>query len=147
MRRRHWLSDITKESDKDHITEYKKLSGISIPAELFHICSLSQFFPVGSNDFLVPVEGIFFASFQCSVAFVIAVDVDEAVALLHFAGREGYAVDAAPWRVAHQIDAVLFDSFFHFFDMRLEVVDAVWIVAAAVLFLDVDGAEAVFDDE
>ena len=86
--RRQWLSDITKESDKQHASEtvvvryYQRIgqaariggSGCpilpknqtrttlpnekkaqrdsAIPAELFHVCNLSQFFPVGSNNLL-----------------------------------------------------------------------------------------------
>jgi hypothetical protein len=35
----------------------------------------------------------------------VFVDVDEAVAFAVLPGSEGDAVDAAPWGIAHQIDA------------------------------------------
>ena len=75
------------------------------------------------------------------------VDVDKAVALAVLAGGEGDAVDAAPRSVAHQIHAVVRHGLHHLFHVGAQVVDAVVIVDAAVLFHLVVGAETIFHDK
>ena len=47
-----------------------------------------------------------------SLALVVLVDVDEAVALFHLAGAGGDEVDGAPGAVVDEVDAVFIDVFF-----------------------------------
>ena len=46
-----------------------------------------------TNDLLIPVKGIFPAASECAVAFIIQINIDESVALAHFActGRDQIA--------------------------------------------------------
>ena len=52
---------------------------------------------------------------MCSLALVVLIDVDEAVALLHLAGAGGDEVDGARGAVADEVDAVFIDGFFALF--------------------------------
>jgi len=47
---------------------------------------LFQIFTVGSDDFLIPEEGIFSASGEITRSIIITVNIDEAVSLIHFTG-------------------------------------------------------------
>ena len=88
------------------------------------------------------MERIFAFALDRAFSGVVFVDVDEAVAFVHFAGGGGDDVDRSPHGVAEQFDAV----FEHFVDMGAQVVDAVGVVDFAVFEFFV-GAEAVFHDE
>lgn len=92
------------------------------------------------------MEGIFAFALKRAFAGVIFVDVDQAVAFVHFAGGGGDDVDWGPHSVAEQLNTVFVDGFDHFGDVRAQVVDAVGIVDFAV-FDFVVGAETVLDDE
>lgn len=86
---------------------------------------------------------------QAPAAVVVAVDVDEAVALGQLGGGGADEVDAAPGGVAEERYAVE-DGLVGLADVGGEVVDAVAIVDGRVaILLDeyVLGAEAVFYDE
>ena len=48
-------------------------------------CFLFNIAAVCGNDLLVPVKGFFLGAFEGSVALIVTVYVDEAVAFLHFA--------------------------------------------------------------
>ena len=56
----------------------------------------SKLFAVAFADLLVPVERILSFPVQVAVAVIVLVDIDEAVALLHFTGGSGDKVNAAP---------------------------------------------------
>lgn len=47
-----------------------------------------------------------------SLALVVLVDVDEAIAFLHLAGADGDEADGAPGAVVDEVDAVFIDVFF-----------------------------------
>ena len=96
---------------------------------------------------LVPAEGLLAAALVRAVAFIVAVHVDQAVALLHLAGGEAHHVDAAPDRVAHDGHAVQVDGLLDLGDVALEVFDARVVGDVAVLVGRLVHAHAVLDDE
>lgn len=79
-------------------------NGTSEPWTVF----LVQLFTVGGNDLLVPGKGLLLIAVSAAGAVVIEIYVDKAVALAQFTGGEGYHIDAAPGRIAHQVYAVLY---------------------------------------
>lgn len=60
------------------------------------------------------------------------VHVDKAVTFAVLTGGKRHAVDATPWRVAHQVYAIIGHRFHHFFDVGAQIVDAIVVVDAAV---------------
>lgn len=92
------------------------------------------------------MERVFAFAFERAFAGVVFIDVDEAVAFVHFAGGGGDDVDWGPHGVAEQLDTVFVDGFDHLSDVRAQVVDAVGIMDFTI-FEFVVGTEAVFDDE
>ena len=84
---------------------------------------LGDIFAVGGNDFLIPVEGFFAGAFQCAVAFVVLVHIDETVAFFHFAGSGRDEVNGAPRAVTPEVYAIFINGFFHLLDVGAEVVD------------------------
>ena len=100
---------------------------------------LLQLFAVGFDDSLVPVEGILPVSVQGTVSFVVLVDVDEAVSLLHLTRRGGDQVDRTPHRLAKYRDAIDRDRISQYFQMPAHVVDAVRIVDRTIFFDDIVG--------
>lgn len=83
-----------------------------------------------------------FAAFECTLALIIQVDINESVTLGHFRSGHAHQVNRTPGRITHQLHTVL-DCFFHLNNMLLQVVDAVSIMDRTVSLNTVDGAESV----
>ena len=109
--------------------------------------ALRQILAVGLDDLLEPVEAVLAGALERALVVVVLIDVDEAVALVHLAGRSGYEVDAAPRRVADEVHAVLIDRELHLLDVVAEVVDTVVVVDGAVRLDLVVRTETVLHDE
>jgi hypothetical protein len=107
---------------------------------------LPQIPPITGNHLLVPPERFLARAGEGAVAAVVAVDVNQAVALAHFAGRCRYQVNAAPGGVAHHRHAVG-DGVGHGADVFPQVADAVIVSYLAVGVELVVCAQAVFHQE
>ena len=81
-----------------------------------------------------------------SLALVVLVDVDEAVAFLHLAGAGGDEVDGARGAVADEVDAVFIDGFFHLLDVGAQVGDARVVLHHTVFVWRLMQADSVLDD-
>lgn len=70
---------------------------------LLQICS------IGSDHFLIPVEGIFLIALQASGAVVFPVDIDKSVTLLHLPGSCADQVEGPP----HGIESLSINRIAH----------------------------------
>lgn len=102
--------------------------------------------PIAGDHFLIPPERFLAGAGEGAVALVVAVDVDKAVALAHFAGRGGHQVDAAPGGITQHRHAVG-DGVGHGADVFAQVADAVVVLNLACCIELVVRAQAVFHQE
>lgn len=102
---------------------------------------------VAGNHLFVPVEALLTRTRHIARTVIVLVHVDEAVALAVLTGGERHAVDAAPRRVAHQVDTIVSHRFFHLFNMGAQVVNSVVVVDAAIFFYFVVSTKTVFDNK
>jgi len=80
------------------------------------------------------MEGIFSDSLKGSLAFIIDINIDEAVAFAHFPCSRRHNINAAPGSVADQIYAVDSDGLVHFFDVLPQVINAIIIMDGTIHF-------------
>ena len=111
------------------------------------LSSVAQVGAVRGDDLLVPVEAVLAAAGQGTVAVVVLVHVDEAVALFHLAGGSRHQVDGAPHGVAQHRQAVLVHRLDELADVGPHILDAVAVVDAAVGLHGIVGAQAVLHNE
>src|SRR5699024_4333732 len=111
------------------------------------LSSVAQVGAVRGDDLLVPVEAVLAAAGQSTVAVVVLVHVDEAVALFHLAGGSRHQVDGAPHGVAQHRQAVLVHRLDELTDVGPHIFDAVAVVDAAVGLHGIVGAQAVLHNE
>ena len=100
---------------------------------------------------LVPVEGLLAVAIKSAVAEVVAVYIDEAIALGHLLGGFGDKIDARPGGVAHEFYAVFMNGVIHGLHVALVVgnvsivVDGIGTLAVRYEFFFF--TKSVFDDE
>src|SRR5688572_27468902 len=113
------------------------------------VSSSTQARAVGADDVGVPVERPLLVPLEGAAAVVVAVDVDEAVALAHLGGAVADEIDTPPGRVAPDLDAVA-DRFAQLDQVVVHVVDAV-VIQHGLDPVDLDEllvcAQAVLHDE
>lgn len=68
--------------------------------------SVLQYFAVGFNHPFVIGEGVLFIAVERALTRVVDIDIDEAVTLGNLAGGTADQINAAPWSVAENLDAV-----------------------------------------
>ena len=112
------------------------------PAFLFHRCSISR------DDFLIPVKGFFLGAFECSLAFIVPVHIDKAIALLHLASASWYQINTAPGQ-APQNYAVFIDSFSYslYIGLGRQIVNPVIINHIAIFICSIHCTQTVFHDK
>lgn len=94
--------------------------------------SLGQIFAIGGDYLLVPVKALLLGALEGTVAGVVAVHIDKAVAPGHLARAGRGQIDRTPGGVAQQVDAVLGHRVTHGLDVLAQVVDAVIVVDGAI---------------
>lgn len=114
----------------------------------FSLCLCLEAPAVRRDDVFVPPERLLAVARERARAVVVAIDVDEAIALFHLGRRGADEVDAAPCRVAHDGHAVG-DGLSDLHEVVVEVLDAIVVIdrLAALAVVDelVVRAETVFD--
>lgn len=78
-----------------------------------------QGFPIGPDQFLVPVEGVLPVPFHGSASVVVLIHIDESIALAQFPCAGGNQVRAAPHGVSHEIHVVDLHGVLHGGQMHL----------------------------
>ncbi|BAF55744.1 hypothetical protein cgR_5055 [Corynebacterium glutamicum R] len=82
---------------------------------------------VGCDDIAVPVEGLFLVALQGAGAIIVAVYINETIALGHLSCGGRDQVNGTPSGVAQQVDAI-FDCFADLHEVIVEVLDAVVVI-------------------
>ena len=91
-----------------------------------------QLFSIGFYHMLIPVKRFFTGTLQSTMAFVIHIHIDHAIALCHFTGARRNDVDASPGRITHYRHMIFFDGFLDGTDMTTQIVDAIIVLNGTI---------------
>ena len=113
---------------------YRRESAIKYRKLLFNRSS------IGRNDFFVPIEGFLTGAIQASLAFIVPIDIDKTVALLHFSCPGRDQVNTAPSRITSEDNAIFMDGIPHCLDVSCQVINPVVIFNLPGFIWGINGA-------